>query len=109
MHRCSRGIALQIAGARGQVRDVLQADGLAEKTDSATGPAGWTVCSATWRPGDFAAPRHLISARKPAERMALLTRPAAVDLDQGTPSGRGPPSAERHQRQSGRDPCPNPL
>lgn len=34
----SRGIALQIVGARGQVRDVLQADGLAEKTDS----ANWT-------------------------------------------------------------------
>ena len=31
----SRGIALQIVGARGQVRDILQADGLAEKTDSA--------------------------------------------------------------------------
>jgi high affinity sulfate transporter 1 len=30
----SRGIAFQIVGARGQVRDVLQADGLAEKTDS---------------------------------------------------------------------------
>ena len=27
-------IAFQIVGARGQVRDVLQADGLAEKTDS---------------------------------------------------------------------------
>jgi SulP family sulfate permease len=34
----SRGIAFQIVGARGQVRDVLQADGLAEKTDS----ANWT-------------------------------------------------------------------
>jgi high affinity sulfate transporter 1 len=34
----SRGIALQIVGARGQVRGVLQADGLAEKTDS----ANWT-------------------------------------------------------------------
>ncbi len=34
----SRGIALQIVGARGQVRDILQADGLAEKTDS----ANWT-------------------------------------------------------------------
>jgi MFS superfamily sulfate permease-like transporter len=34
----SRGIALQIVGARGQVRDVLQADGLAEKIDS----ANWT-------------------------------------------------------------------
>jgi MFS superfamily sulfate permease-like transporter len=34
----SRKIALQIVGARGQVRDVLQADGLAEKTDS----ANWT-------------------------------------------------------------------
>jgi MFS superfamily sulfate permease-like transporter len=34
----SRGIALQIVGARGRVRDVLQADGLAEKTDS----ANWT-------------------------------------------------------------------
>jgi MFS superfamily sulfate permease-like transporter len=34
----SRGIALQIVGARGQVRDVLAADGLAEKTDS----ANWT-------------------------------------------------------------------
>ena len=34
----SREIALQIVGARGQVRDVLQADGLAEKTDS----ANWT-------------------------------------------------------------------
>ncbi len=34
----SRNIALQIVGARGQVRDVLQADGLAEKTDS----ANWT-------------------------------------------------------------------
>ncbi|ANW01187.1 SulP family inorganic anion transporter [Bradyrhizobium icense] len=32
------GIAFQIVGARGQVRDVLQADGLAEKTDS----ANWT-------------------------------------------------------------------
>jgi len=31
----ARGIAFQIVGARGQVRDVLQADGLAEKTDSA--------------------------------------------------------------------------
>jgi hypothetical protein len=30
----SRGIAFQIVGARGQVRDVLLADGLAEKTDS---------------------------------------------------------------------------
>jgi len=30
----TRGIALQIVGARGQVRDVLKADGLAEKTDS---------------------------------------------------------------------------
>lgn len=34
----SRGIAFQIVGARGQVRDVLQADGLAEKIDS----ANWT-------------------------------------------------------------------
>ena len=34
----SRGIAFQIVGARGQVRDVLQADGMAEKTDSAS----WT-------------------------------------------------------------------
>jgi SulP family sulfate permease len=34
----TRGIALQIVGARGQVRDVLQADGLADKTDS----ANWT-------------------------------------------------------------------
>jgi sulfate permease, SulP family len=34
----SRGIAFQIVGARGHVRDVLQADGLAEKTDS----ANWT-------------------------------------------------------------------
>ena len=34
----SRGVAFQIVGARGQVRDVLQADGLAEKTDS----ANWT-------------------------------------------------------------------
>ncbi|MFO1111118.1 MAG: SulP family inorganic anion transporter [Bradyrhizobium sp.] len=33
-----RGIALQIVGARGQVRDVLQADGMAEKTDS----TNWT-------------------------------------------------------------------
>ena len=34
----SRGIAFQIVGARGQVRDVLQADRMAEKTDS----ANWT-------------------------------------------------------------------
>ncbi|SFL55579.1 high affinity sulphate transporter 1 [Bradyrhizobium sp. NFR13] len=34
----SHGIAFQIVGARGQVRDVLQADGFAEKTDS----ANWT-------------------------------------------------------------------
>jgi high affinity sulfate transporter 1 len=34
----SRGIVFQIVGARAQVRDVLQADGLAEKTD----PANWT-------------------------------------------------------------------
>jgi hypothetical protein len=34
----SRGIALQIVDARGQIRDILQADGLAEKTDS----ANWT-------------------------------------------------------------------
>lgn len=34
----SRDIAFQIVGARGQVRDVLQADGLADKTDS----ANWT-------------------------------------------------------------------
>lgn len=34
----SRGIAFHIVGARGQVRDVLQADGLADKTDS----ANWT-------------------------------------------------------------------
>jgi SulP family sulfate permease len=34
----SRGIAFQIVGARGQVRDVLQADGMAERTDS----ANWT-------------------------------------------------------------------
>jgi SulP family sulfate permease len=34
----SRNIVLHIVGARGQVRDVLQADGLAEKTDS----ANWT-------------------------------------------------------------------
>jgi high affinity sulfate transporter 1 len=34
----ARGIAFEIVGARGQVRDVLQADGLAEKTDS----ANWT-------------------------------------------------------------------
>lgn len=34
----SRGIALQIVGARAQVRDVLQSDGLAEKTDS----TNWT-------------------------------------------------------------------
>lgn len=34
----SRNIAFQIVGARGQVRDVLQADGLAEKIDS----ANWT-------------------------------------------------------------------
>jgi SulP family sulfate permease len=34
----SRGIAFQIVGARGSVRDVLQADGLADKTDS----ANWT-------------------------------------------------------------------
>jgi high affinity sulfate transporter 1 len=34
----SRGIAFQIVGARGQVRDVLQADGLADKIDS----ANWT-------------------------------------------------------------------
>ncbi|MET0677163.1 MAG: SulP family inorganic anion transporter [Bradyrhizobium sp.] len=34
----SRGIALQIVGVRAQVRDVLQSDGLAEKTDN----ANWT-------------------------------------------------------------------
>jgi high affinity sulfate transporter 1 len=34
----ARGIAFQIVGARGQVRDVLQADGLAEKTES----GNWT-------------------------------------------------------------------
>ena len=34
----TRGIAFQIVGARAQVRDVLQADGFAEKTDS----ANWT-------------------------------------------------------------------
>lgn len=34
----SRGVTFQIVGARGQVRDVLYADGLAEKTDS----ANWT-------------------------------------------------------------------
>jgi sulfate permease, SulP family len=34
----SRGIAFHIVGVRGQVRDVLQADGLADKTDS----ANWT-------------------------------------------------------------------
>jgi SulP family sulfate permease len=34
----SRGIDFQIVGARGQVREVLQADGMAEKTDS----ANWT-------------------------------------------------------------------
>jgi sulfate permease, SulP family len=34
----SRGVVFQIVGARGQVRDVLQADGMAEKTDS----ANWT-------------------------------------------------------------------
>lgn len=34
----ARGIDLKIVGARGQVRDVLQADGLADKTDSST----WT-------------------------------------------------------------------
>jgi high affinity sulfate transporter 1 len=34
----SRSIVFHIVGARGQVRDVLQADGLAEKTDS----ANWT-------------------------------------------------------------------
>jgi hypothetical protein len=34
----SRGIAFHIVGARGQVGDVLQADGLAEKT----GSANWT-------------------------------------------------------------------
>lgn len=34
----SRGIAFQIVGARAQVRDVLQADGMAGKTDS----ANWT-------------------------------------------------------------------
>jgi high affinity sulfate transporter 1 len=34
----SRGIVFHIVGARGQVRDVLQADGLAEKTDG----ANWT-------------------------------------------------------------------
>ncbi len=34
----SRSIAFQIVGARGQVRDVLQADGIAEKTNS----ANWT-------------------------------------------------------------------
>jgi len=34
----ARDIAFQIVGARGQVREVLQADGLAEKTDS----ANWT-------------------------------------------------------------------
>jgi MFS superfamily sulfate permease-like transporter len=34
----SRGIAFQIVGARGQVRDLLQANGMAEKTDS----TNWT-------------------------------------------------------------------
>lgn len=34
----ARGITFHLVGARGQVRDVLQADGLAEKTDS----ANWT-------------------------------------------------------------------
>jgi sulfate permease, SulP family len=34
----SRGIGFQIVGVRGQVRDVLQADGMAEKIDS----ANWT-------------------------------------------------------------------
>lgn len=34
----SRGIAFQIVGARAQVRDVLRADGMADKTDS----ANWT-------------------------------------------------------------------
>lgn len=34
----ARGIVFHIVGARGRVRDVLQADGLAEKTDS----ANWT-------------------------------------------------------------------
>jgi len=33
-----RGIAFQIVGARGQVRDVLQADGMAARTDN----ANWT-------------------------------------------------------------------
>jgi sulfate permease, SulP family len=34
----SRGVAFQIVGVRGQVRDVLQADGMADKTDS----SNWT-------------------------------------------------------------------
>ena len=32
----------------GLVRDVLQADGLAEKTDVPTGPGAWIVCSAIY-------------------------------------------------------------
>jgi SulP family sulfate permease len=53
----SRGIALQIVGARGQIRDILQADGLAEPT-APTGPGEWTVCLAIRRSTDVIALRR---------------------------------------------------
>ena len=64
----ARGIAFQIVGARGKVRDVLQADGLAGKTDS----ANWT--------------RRVDSLLADAKTGETAPAPIStdVDLDQGS-------------------------
>lgn len=67
----ARGIVFHIVGARGKVRDVLQADGLADKTDG----ANWT------RRMDSLLSELKISPATPAT--------GGVDLNQGSRSSRG--------------------
>ncbi|MBR1120979.1 SulP family inorganic anion transporter [Bradyrhizobium lablabi] len=67
----SRGIAFQIVGARGQVRDVLEADGLAKKTDS----ANWT--------------RRMDSVLSDVKAGSTRAAQLDLDLDQGSRPARG--------------------
>ena len=88
----SRGIAFQIVGARGQVRDVLQADGMAEKTDS----ANWTRRMDSLL-GDLESADRVVPRRGGNAVRQSCLRGASVDLDQGTPPGQGRASHPQHR------------
>ena len=69
----SRGIAFQIVGARGQVRDVLQADGMAEKTDSANWTRRMDSLLGDLRAGDLVAAHGMGDASECSQAQIALT------------------------------------